>query len=208
MGAKFWESDKFRLHLAMKIHDLEDSTYKLALVTSAATSSEDEWATSTDYEVGDVVVPTTRNGHRYICTTAGTSVSEPAWPTTEGASIGSSPEWTEYGGDMCAHDLWADFSGSEAATGDGYTTGGETLASKTLPQTYRDVYWDAADVTWTGLTKTFRFAVLYLSGTVDGIVNPVVGYALCDDTFVDKSISGINYKLYWSTSGILQIGRA
>jgi hypothetical protein len=41
------------------------------------------WAATTAYSVGDAVEPTTPNGYRYVCTTAGTSGgSEPTWPTT------------------------------------------------------------------------------------------------------------------------------
>ncbi len=46
------------------------------------------WAASTAYNVGDRVEPTTANGFVYECTTAGTSdATEPAWPTTEGATV-------------------------------------------------------------------------------------------------------------------------
>lgn len=41
------------------------------------------WQASTPYSVGDRVQPTTPNGRRYKCVTAGTSDSvEPVWPTT------------------------------------------------------------------------------------------------------------------------------
>jgi hypothetical protein len=46
------------------------------------------WQASTAYSVGDRIQPTTPNGRRYRCTTAGTSdVSEPTFPTV---GIGSS----------------------------------------------------------------------------------------------------------------------
>lgn len=39
------------------------------------------WTTVTDYNVGDVVMPTVSNGHRYIVTSEGTSgATEPTWP--------------------------------------------------------------------------------------------------------------------------------
>jgi len=54
------------------------------------------WAASTAYAVGDKVVPTTKNGNIYECTTAGTSgTTEPTWPTTEGATVtDGSVVWT------------------------------------------------------------------------------------------------------------------
>lgn len=58
-----------------------------------------DWEATTAYSEDDVVVPTTENGHQYICTTAGTSdSSEPTWPTdkletvTDGTAV-----WTENG---------------------------------------------------------------------------------------------------------------
>jgi predicted phage tail protein len=51
--------------------------------TSVFNSSETAWGEKTEYELGDIVVPSTRNRFRYSCTTAGTrSDTEPTWPTT------------------------------------------------------------------------------------------------------------------------------
>jgi hypothetical protein len=48
----------------------------------AATQLAMLWATATIYVEGDVIMPTTRNGHRYICIQSGTSgATEPDWPT-------------------------------------------------------------------------------------------------------------------------------
>ena len=53
-----------------------------SLVTASA------WADSTAYVLGDYVLPTTLNGYRYVCTTAGTSdAAEPTWPTTIGGTV-------------------------------------------------------------------------------------------------------------------------
>lgn len=208
MSSIFWLSDSFRKHLAQKVHDLENDIYKVALVTSSVACPETVWTDNTTYALGDVVIPTTRNGHRYICTVGGTVASgatEPTWPTTTGGTVGTAPAWAEYGGDLCAHSVWADFSDDEVTDGDGYTTGGVALTSKALNHVYRDVYWDADDVPWTSITKTFRYAVLYQYGINNSIVNGVVGYQLCDDTFVDRVLSAVDYKIQWSANGILKI---
>ena len=61
------------------------------------------WEASTAKVVGDVVLPTTANGHRYICTEAGTTgTTEPVWPTRQGSSIADGTGttgmlWTEDG---------------------------------------------------------------------------------------------------------------
>lgn len=50
--------------------------------TGRAASDDTEWEASTDYAIGDVVVPTSRTGDQYVATVAGTSdASEPAWDT-------------------------------------------------------------------------------------------------------------------------------
>lgn len=48
-----------------------------------------EWAVATAYVVGDCVQPTTPNGFRYRCVTAGTShaTTEPVWPLLIGGEI-------------------------------------------------------------------------------------------------------------------------
>lgn len=55
------------------------------------------WVASTPYALGDVVVPTTANGHQYVCTVAGTSSStQPTWPTTQGTTVtDGTVTWTE-----------------------------------------------------------------------------------------------------------------
>ena len=55
-----------------------------------------DWEASTAYSVGDFVAPTTQNGKRYECTTAGTSdSSEPTWPTTAGGTVeDNTATWT------------------------------------------------------------------------------------------------------------------
>jgi prepilin-type N-terminal cleavage/methylation domain-containing protein len=58
-----------------------------------------EWAQLTIYSIGNFAVPATKNGHRYRCTTAGTSgASEPTWPITKAGTVADgSVTWTENG---------------------------------------------------------------------------------------------------------------
>jgi len=56
-----------------------------------------DWAASTAYSLGDIVIPTTENGHYYECTTAGTSNgTEPVtWDTTPGGTTSDNTvTWT------------------------------------------------------------------------------------------------------------------
>ena len=51
-------------------------------------SLDSPWVALTPYILGDYVWPTTFNGYRYACTTAGTSgATEPTWPTTIGGTV-------------------------------------------------------------------------------------------------------------------------
>lgn len=95
-----------------------------------------------------------------------------------------------------AHDEWADVSANEVATGSGYTTGGVTLAS---PVATNDNI-DYADVTWTALTKTFRYAVCYKSGSGGGLTNPLLFYILLDSTPADVVSTGSNYSIQWNST--------
>jgi len=95
-----------------------------------------------------------------------------------------------------AHDEWADVSANEVATGSGYTTGGATLANPVVTATTID--YD--DVVWTSLTKTFRYAVCYKSGSGGGLTNPLLFYILLDTTPADIVSSGSNYTIQWNST--------
>jgi len=95
-----------------------------------------------------------------------------------------------------AHDEWADVSGNEVATGAGYTTGGATMTSPTA--TNSTVDYD--DVTWASLTKTFRYAVCYKSGSGGGLTNPLLFYILLDSTPADVISTGSNYTIQWNAT--------
>lgn len=50
------------------------------------------------YSLGNVVKPTTPNSHIYYVTTAGTSSSEPSWPTSaQGTIVSGTATFTEHG---------------------------------------------------------------------------------------------------------------
>lgn len=92
-----------------------------------------------------------------------------------------------------AHDEWADVSANEVSNGSGYTTGGETIATPVATNTTIDYN----DVTWTALTKTFRYAVCYKSGSGGGLTNPLLFYILLDSTPADIVSAGSNYTIQW-----------
>ena len=72
------------------------------VVDGTVTWTEDTpptWVKNTAYALGDRVLPTTKNGHRYVCTVAGRSENtEPTWPLTNGGTvIDREITWTEFG---------------------------------------------------------------------------------------------------------------
>jgi len=119
---------------------------------------------------------------------------------------------SSYTPDLDTDTIWGDVSTNEVASGDGYTTGGETLANLSLTRSGALTTFDADDVTWTSLTKTFRYGVLYIAGTKtdpeggSDIVNPLYAYILFDDTPADITVSGTDYTVQWSSSGISVFG--
>lgn len=107
------------------------------------------------------------------------------------------------------HDVLADVLTSpspEVAAGDGYTTGGAALASKTisLSDSPSQSVFTAANVTWAALTKTFRYGILYIDATIDGFVKPLIAYILFDTTPANIVIGGIDWTVQWSSSGIFK----
>ncbi len=74
------------------------------------------WASTTAFTFGTVVLPATKNGHRYRCSQGGTSgTSEPIWPTRDGSRVTDGTViWEEYGADFdnvfdiraAAHQAW------------------------------------------------------------------------------------------------------
>lgn len=76
---------------------------------------------------------------------------------------------------------------NELATDHGYTSGGVALTTPTVTANSGKTGWEfkTDNVEWTASTGSipaFRYAVLYMVGTVWGMVNPLIGYILCDNT--------------------------
>ena len=166
MSARLFFSDYFLKNQARGKINLTVDTIKAALAAEFGTNYG-TWAASTSYEVGDIKIPTSRNGHRYRCITGGTSgSSEPSWPTAEGATVADGGcEWEEYGGEHADEEAWGDTFGlQEVSGGDGYTSGGQSLTSQVinmLTDNPKVMRFDADDVTWTALSKTMRHACIY-----------------------------------------------
>jgi hypothetical protein len=99
------------------------------------------------------------------------------------------------------HDFHADLT-NEVATGDGYTTGGVTLGSKTAvyDAASNTLRLDAADPSWTFTAlKTFRYAVIWKDTTVSA-TSPLLGWI---DFGADIASNGV-FTIILPTDGILR----
>jgi len=99
-----------------------------------------------------------------------------------------------------AHTLWSDASANEVS-GTAYVAGGKTLAGVNVAA---DGTIDATDTAWAAATISgIRRAIMYIQGTVDGKVNPLLFSYLLDDTPADVSVTATTLTIIWNASGIL-----
>ena len=210
-SSKQFVVDRFKTNFMNLNIDLLNDTFKIALCNSF-TPTYSAWASGTSYSEGDIVIPSTRNGHRYRATNSGTSgSSEPTWPTTTGSTVVDNEiTWEEYGGEHANNEFWDDVSANEVTDGDGYSVGGITLSSQTIWQNDTDpmaTQWNAADVTWTSLTKTMRHAFLYVAGDTPGTNDYLISYILLNDAPADITVNGADFTIQFNIEGIVELGR-
>lgn len=89
------------------------------------------------------------------------------------------------------NEVFADCT-NELTTSGGYTAGGFTLPNDALTQTAGVIKFTTDPATWTasgGGIPAWRYGVVYASGTLNGKVNPAVGYFLGDSTPADVPIT-------------------
>jgi len=117
---------------------------------------------------------------------------------------------------LATHDVLADVIASPdpevvaiASPSNGYTDGGAALsgAAVTFTDSPSAGKFDADDLTWSALTATFRYGIVYAEKSVGSpaIVNPLIGYILFNDTPADISVAGVDFTIQWSASGILTV---
>jgi len=117
---------------------------------------------------------------------------------------------------LATHDVLADVMASPdpevvaiASPSNGYTDGGAALSGAAVTHTDSPstAKFDASDLTWTSLTATFRYGIVYAEKSVGSpaIVNPLIGYILFNDTPADVDVSGVDFTIQWSASGIVTL---
>jgi hypothetical protein len=100
---------------------------------------------------------------------------------------------------------------SELTTANGYTAGGITLTSVTWTNSGGVLTFTSAAVTWTasGSGITARFAVIRASGTLNGLVDPILCVSLLDTTPADvTATAGNTFTITPNASGIFTLSGA
>jgi hypothetical protein len=98
------------------------------------------------------------------------------------------------------HDYFDDIT-NEVANGNGYTSGGATLGTKTCTVSSLVTTFDAADTAWTASTITARYAIIYYaSGTAS--TSLLIGYV---DFGADQVSSNGTFQITWNASGIFTL---
>lgn len=99
------------------------------------------------------------------------------------------------------HTTLAATGGTEVASGNGYTTGGATLANVAITTvTTNDAKFDADDVVWSasGGAITASYAILYNATDTD---SPPVAFINFDGS--ESAGDGTDFKIVWNASGIV-----
>jgi hypothetical protein len=114
---------------------------------------------------------------------------------------------SSYSPNAATHAVYADLT-NELSTANGYTNGGQSLASITWNQTSGTAKFDAADTVWTasGGSIVARYGVLRVVGTINGQVDPLMAYVLMDTTPADvTTTTGNTLTFQWNASGIFTL---
>ncbi len=99
-----------------------------------------------------------------------------------------------------AHVDYADVIADELSNGNGYTTGGETLASVTWTETGGVATFDAANVQWAGANFTSRYGVIYNDTVSDEL-------ACLIDFTENKQAGNITFEVRFDASGIFTLAQ-
>lgn len=101
--------------------------------------------------------------------------------------------------DIDTETTWGEVLAHELPDGDGYTAGGKTLENVSISDVEGGMKLSSSQARWdaTGAgIPAWRYMVLYIAGTVGGVANPLIGFALGDDTPVDVPATPAGQSLF------------
>ena len=126
------------------------------------------------------------------------SMTDLAGTTVKAALVSSA--WTP-DADEAGNDLWSHVSTNEIANGNGYTTGGATIANDVVTAIANGYKYSSDNISFTasgGAIPAWRYMVFYVSATLWGKTNPLIGYILGDSAPADvpatsaPNVTGMN----------------
>ena len=109
---------------------------------------------------------------------------------------------------ITGNQVWADLSANEIANGFGYTTGGITLASVTASTITGGYKITCTAPVWTasgGSIPAWRYGVIYVSGTLWSLTNPLISYFVGDSTPADIPATSGTLTITPNASGLWDI---
>lgn len=95
--------------------------------------------------------------------------------------------------------------GAAEIVGTGYVAGGAALANVVLSSAAGVAMWDADDVVWPAATLVCRRAIVYRSGTYNGLVDPMMFSILFNSAPADVSCTASDFTIRWAAGGILSV---
>ena len=197
MGGLVRFYDNYFLNLGKGVFDLTADTLKVTLLndTYIPNTGYGTRGGLLNYAAGDVIWSATY-GCFFAASVAGTSaLGAPTFDITPGAStVDGTVTWVSCGlAPPSSHAVFADVSGSEV-TGTGYSAGG-TTATATYALSGAKASLGVSESIWTGSIITAKYAVLYKSGTVGALTDPIICYVLLDTAGSSVSSTGGDFRV-------------
>ena len=102
-------------------------------------------------------------------------------------SSAASPDTTATG-----NTIWANLSANEIAGGTGYTSGGYSLTGSNAVSGTTGYYFTSGNPSWTASgagIAAWRYGVLYYTGALWGVTDPLIAYFVGDGTPADVPLT-------------------
>lgn len=138
----------------------------------------------------------------YTRASIGFMTNECAWKQTGGSTFKCALLTDSYTPNQDSDEFYDDVSSYEVSSGNGYTTGGKTLtlSNPSVVTASNTTIFDAADLQWTSLTKTARYAVVYHdSGTAS--TSRLLSYI---DFGENKTATNGTLDVTWGADGVFK----